>query len=440
MTAGAGTDLHAPMGKRELVVSLHAAEQQQATGARSFQLLFGPHNGSTRATLFAGYVPPGKAPWHYHLYDEIVFVPAGPGRLAPRRDGRGARRRRGLPATAAAGAHRREPERRRDDDHRGLHARRQPVCRLPRACDRRRVPLRRVAHGPLDPGRLERRAPAPRAGDSHLGRGSDRGGRAPRTGRPHQSGTGGRRRGVSSTPSLTTTRRCSRCTTSGSSTSCEPPGTDWDDAGLPGDPGQPDVVGYIFPTPGLLGGIEPRVPTALSARTGAWCFDTMTVVAQGTWEAARAAADAALTAADLVLGGAPAAYACCRPPGHHVTRSAFGGSCYLNNAAIAARHLRDRGVAASPSSTWTPTTATARKRSFASATTCSPRPCTSTRRGLVPSLPRVRRRDHVDEPQRHARSRVGRRRVARRRRPTRRGGARARERGARRRAGRRCSR
>ena len=80
-TAGARTDLHAPMGKRELVVSLEAAEQQKATGARSFQLLFGPHNGSTRATLFAGYVPPGKAPWHYHLYDEIVFVPAGPGRL-----------------------------------------------------------------------------------------------------------------------------------------------------------------------------------------------------------------------------------------------------------------------------------------------------------------------------------------------------------------------
>jgi quercetin dioxygenase-like cupin family protein len=81
VTARASTDLHAPMGKRELVVSLDAAEQQQATGARSFQLLFGPHNGSTRATLFAGYVPPGKAPWHYHLYDEIVFVPEGPGRL-----------------------------------------------------------------------------------------------------------------------------------------------------------------------------------------------------------------------------------------------------------------------------------------------------------------------------------------------------------------------
>ena len=119
---------------------------------------------------------------------------------------------------------------------------------------------------------------------------------------------------------------------------------DWAEAGLTADPGQSDVVGYIFPTAGFLGGIAPRVPTALSARTGAWCFDTMTVVAQGTWEAARAAVDTALTAADLVLEGALAAYACCRPPGHHVTRSAFGGSCYLNNAAITAQYLREHDV------------------------------------------------------------------------------------------------
>ena len=69
------------MGARDLVVSLDTADAQQATGSRSFQILFGPHNGSTRATLFAGYIPPGKAPWHYHLYDEIVWVPEGPGRL-----------------------------------------------------------------------------------------------------------------------------------------------------------------------------------------------------------------------------------------------------------------------------------------------------------------------------------------------------------------------
>jgi len=119
----------------------------------------------------------------------------------------------------------------------------------------------------------------------------------------------------------------------------------WSDGGMPAESGQPDVVGYIFPTPGLLAGIEPHVPAALSARTGAWCFDTMTVVAEGTWQAARGAVDAALTAADLVLAGADAAYACCRPPGHHVTRSAYGGSCYLNNAAVTARYLCDRGTA-----------------------------------------------------------------------------------------------
>jgi acetoin utilization deacetylase AcuC-like enzyme len=117
----------------------------------------------------------------------------------------------------------------------------------------------------------------------------------------------------------------------------------WQESGMAAESGQDDVVGYIFPTPGLLDEVAPRVPAALSARTGAWSFDTMTAVARGTWEAARGAVDAALTAADLVLAGARVAYACCRPPGHHATRTAFGGSCYLNNAAIAAEYLRDAG-------------------------------------------------------------------------------------------------
>jgi quercetin dioxygenase-like cupin family protein len=80
-TVGPGTDLHAPMGRRDLTVSLDSTDAEAATGSRSFQILFGPHNASTRATLFAGFIPPGKAPWHYHLYDEIVWVPDGPGRL-----------------------------------------------------------------------------------------------------------------------------------------------------------------------------------------------------------------------------------------------------------------------------------------------------------------------------------------------------------------------
>jgi acetoin utilization deacetylase AcuC-like enzyme len=119
----------------------------------------------------------------------------------------------------------------------------------------------------------------------------------------------------------------------------------WYAGGMAEEAGSAEVVGYIFPTAGLLAGIEQHVPAALSARTGAWSFDTMTAVGEGTWNAARGAVDAALTAADLVLDGAPAAYGCCRPPGHHVTRSAYGGSCYLNNAAVVAQYLRDHGKA-----------------------------------------------------------------------------------------------
>jgi len=70
-----------PDVERHVTVSLAGADAEKATGARSFEVLFGPHNGSTRATLFAGFIPPGRAPWHYHLYDEIVWVPDGPGRL-----------------------------------------------------------------------------------------------------------------------------------------------------------------------------------------------------------------------------------------------------------------------------------------------------------------------------------------------------------------------
>jgi acetoin utilization deacetylase AcuC-like enzyme len=120
---------------------------------------------------------------------------------------------------------------------------------------------------------------------------------------------------------------------------------EWVAAGFPDDPGQDRVVPYVFPTAALLAGLEPRQPSAVHARAGRFCYDTMTLVGPGTWEAARAAVDVALTAADLVLGGAPAAYGLCRPPGHHATASAFGGSCYLNNAAVAAQALRAADVA-----------------------------------------------------------------------------------------------
>jgi acetoin utilization deacetylase AcuC-like enzyme len=63
----------------------------------------------------------------------------------------------------------------------------------------------------------------------------------------------------------------------------------------------------------------------------------------GTWQAAYWSAQTALTAAELVRSGARSAYALCRPPGHHASADQYGGYCYLNNAAIAARFLQSAG-------------------------------------------------------------------------------------------------
>ena len=113
---------------------------------------------------------------------------------------------------------------------------------------------------------------------------------------------------------------------------------EWSALGLPSD----RVVPYAFAREELTGGRPTPKPAAVWARPGRFAYDTMTLIGPGTWEAARGAVDVALTAVDLVADGAPAAYACCRPPGHHVTRSLYGGSCYLNNSAIAAAALLER--------------------------------------------------------------------------------------------------
>src|SRR5579859_1574149 len=118
----------------------------------------------------------------------------------------------------------------------------------------------------------------------------------------------------------------------------------WEAGGYVSEHGRTRVVPYVFPTPGILGGLPMRSPAATHGRAGRFCYDTMTLVGPGSWEAIRAGADAALTAADLVAAGAPTAYALCRPPGHHVTAQAYGGSCYLNNAAIAAESLSRAGA------------------------------------------------------------------------------------------------
>jgi quercetin dioxygenase-like cupin family protein len=81
LRVGGEVDHHAPLGPPKAVVQLDDVPAGQATGSRSFQVLYGPHNGCETATLFMGYIPPGRAPWHYHLYDEIVWVFRGNGAL-----------------------------------------------------------------------------------------------------------------------------------------------------------------------------------------------------------------------------------------------------------------------------------------------------------------------------------------------------------------------
>ncbi len=88
-----------------------------------------------------------------------------------------------------------------------------------------------------------------------------------------------------------------------------------------------------------------RCPDNITGRLGYYAMAGETSISAGTWEAARAAADVAVTAASHIHRGAPAAFALCRPPGHHAARDLYGGYCFLNNAAIAAQLLRDKGAA-----------------------------------------------------------------------------------------------
>lgn len=81
---------------------------------------------------------------------------------------------------------------------------------------------------------------------------------------------------------------------------------------------------------------------------GYYSFDLSAPIVAGTYQAARAAADVALTAAGLLLTGERLAYALCRPPGHHAGSDLYGGYCYLNNAAIAAEYLLQQARQARP--------------------------------------------------------------------------------------------
>jgi acetoin utilization deacetylase AcuC-like enzyme len=86
------------------------------------------------------------------------------------------------------------------------------------------------------------------------------------------------------------------------------------------------------------------VPEDIGGKLGYYSFDAGTPITSGTWQAATAAANVALTGAELINEGQKAVFSVCRPPGHHASTDMYGGYCFFNNAAVATQSLLDTGA------------------------------------------------------------------------------------------------
>src|SRR5690606_16765445 len=78
------------------------------------------------------------------------------------------------------------------------------------------------------------------------------------------------------------------------------------------------------------------------AQAGYYLGDLAVPIGSDTWKSALKSTHTATAAAEAVIGGAPAAFALCRPSGHHARTDRANGFCYLNNSAIAAERLASR--------------------------------------------------------------------------------------------------
>lgn len=96
-----------------------------------------------------------------------------------------------------------------------------------------------------------------------------------------------------------------------------------------------------WPIRGMRSDIEPE---AIDGKLSYFSFDAGTPITPGTWQAVTGSAYVALTAQQCIAAGERAAFALCRPPGHHAAADYYGGYCFLNNAAIAAQAFIDQGA------------------------------------------------------------------------------------------------
>ncbi len=112
--------------------------------------------------------------------------------------------------------------------------------------------------------------------------------------------------------------------------------TEWQAEGFEGE-----AVATTWPSRRMTRDVPPK---NIDGKIGYYCLASETSISEGTWEAAEAGAQVALTGAKLIQDGARSAFSLCRPPGHHAAQDMFGGYCFLNNAAIAAQAMRDGGA------------------------------------------------------------------------------------------------
>jgi mannose-6-phosphate isomerase-like protein (cupin superfamily) len=62
-------------------VDLAGEERRDATAARQFAIGVSAESGCPSVTQFIGFVPPGRAPDHFHRYDEVLYILEGAGTL-----------------------------------------------------------------------------------------------------------------------------------------------------------------------------------------------------------------------------------------------------------------------------------------------------------------------------------------------------------------------
>lgn len=112
---------------------------------------------------------------------------------------------------------------------------------------------------------------------------------------------------------------------------------EWKAAGYAGE-----IIATCMPARRMPGMRRPR---HIDGKVAWHAIASETAITGGTWQAALSSLASAQAAQRHVAAGARAAFALCRPPGHHAARDMYGGYCFFNNASVVADMFRSDGAA-----------------------------------------------------------------------------------------------